>query len=127
MKMWQFILGALLCSWSLQGNELWLTNDSPFPLRAQVYGAVGFYEEQTVAAGAQWHWSDDQLYSGPATDPNTGASSYTVIWYCAKGGQPYGTNTNIAAGSWVSAQSSEGQKICPLPKKAPQKQTQPAP
>jgi hypothetical protein len=127
MRIVHCLLGAFFLSFSLHANELWLTNDSPFPLQAQVYGAAGFYEQQTVAAGDQWHWSDDQLYSGPATDPNTGASSYTVIWYCAKGGLPYGTNTNIAAGSWVSAQSSEGQKICPLPKKVPPKQTSPTP
>ncbi|MBS0653892.1 MAG: hypothetical protein JSR39_10270 [Verrucomicrobia bacterium] len=114
-----WILAALVVHLGLHGNELWMTNDSPFPLRAQVYGAAGFYEEQTVEPGTQWHWSDDQAFSGPANAPNTGASNYTVFWFCAKGGQPYGTNTNVIAGSWVFAQTSNGQQSCPLPKKAP--------
>ncbi len=113
-----WILGALVLHLGLHSNELWMTNNSPFPLQAQLYGAAGFYEERTVAPGTQWHWNDDQAFSGPANAPNIGASTYTIIWYCAKGGQAYGTNTNVAAGSWVFAQSSEGQKICPLPKKA---------
>ncbi len=115
-----WILGALVLHFGLYSNELWMTNDSPFPLRAQVYAAGELYEEQTVQPGTQWHWNDDHIFSGPANAPNTGASTYTVIWYCAKGNQQaYGTNTNVAAGSWVFAQSSEGQKICPATKKAP--------
>lgn len=117
MKAFVLILAALLFPKMATAVELWMTNDSPFPLRAQVFGALGFYEEQTVAAGTQWHWNNDQQFSGPANDPNIQASTFTVIWYCAKGGQPYGTNTNVSPGSWVFAQNSDGQKICPLPKK----------
>ncbi|MBI3236298.1 MAG: hypothetical protein HYZ48_01105 [Chlamydiales bacterium] len=104
-------------SFGLHASELWVTNDSPFPLRAQIFGADVMYDEQTVAPGAQWHWSNDNVMQGPSSNPNMSTTPFTVIWYCARGGQPYGTNTNIAGGAWVSAQSSEGGKICPLPKK----------
>ncbi len=113
------LLTVLCVQVGVDASELWMTNDSPFPLRAQVYGAGVMYEEQTVAPGTQWHWNNDTIPSGPASDPNTLTTAYTVIWYCAQGGAPYGTNTNMAAGSWVSAQSSSGQKICPIPKKPP--------
>ncbi len=104
------------CS-GLQAGDLWVTNDSPFPLQAQVYGATGIFEEKVLAPGEQWHWSDQKAISGPSTDPDLSVTPYTVIWYCAKGGLPYGTNTNVAVGAWVSAQASEGPKMCPLPKK----------
>ena len=124
MKKGILLLGILCLHWGSHANELWMSNDSPFLLRAQLYGSGDTYAEQTVAPGTQWHWNDDKTMSGPATDPNTGASMYTVIWYCLKSGQAYGTNTNVAAGSWVFAQSSEGQKICPLPKKPSSNQRQ---
>ncbi|MBS0649645.1 MAG: hypothetical protein JSR93_00640 [Verrucomicrobia bacterium] len=111
------VLAALVFHAGIHSAELWMTNDSPFPLRARVYAASGVDEQQTVEAGTQWHWSNDQVFSGPANDPNTGASTYTVIWYCTNGGQ-YGTNTNVLPGSWVFAQNSDGIKSCPLPKKA---------
>jgi len=107
----------LLVPFGMHAGDLWITNDSPFPLLAQVYGGDGVFDQQVVAAGAQWHWTDQQVISGPSTNPNQSVTPYTVIWYCSKGGQPYGTNTNVAVGSWVRAQTSVGQNICPLPKK----------
>ncbi|MBX3718294.1 MAG: hypothetical protein KF898_01440 [Parachlamydiales bacterium] len=119
-----WILATLVLHAGIHSDELWLLNNSPFPLRAQVvYGVAGILEEQTVPPQAQWHWSNDQAFSGPANDPNTGTSSYSVFWYCTNGGE-YGVNTNVIPGSWVFAQEANGSKSCPLPKKA-QKSTTP--
>ena len=102
---------------ALYAGDLWVTNDSPFPLIAQVFGSAGTFGEKQLAAGEQWHWSDSKAVSGTSTDPNLSVTPYTVIWYCAKGGNAYGTNTNVGVGAWVRAQASDGAKICPLPKK----------
>lgn len=114
MKRWLWIfLGFTSIAYA---GDLWVTNDSPFPLLAQVYGATGIFDEKVLAPGEQWHWSDKKPISGPSTDPNLSVTPYTVIWYCSKGGNPYGTNSNVPVGSWVRAQTAEGSKMCPLPK-----------
>ena len=104
-------------SFHLSANEIWVTNDTPFSLRAQIFGSDVMYAEQTVPPGGQWHWSNDKVMQGPSSNPNMSTTPFTVIWYCSIGGQPFGTSTNIASGAWVSARNSDGPKVCPLPKK----------
>lgn len=101
----------------LWAGDLWVINDSPFQLIAQVYGSTGIFDQKQLVASEQWHWSDNKAVSGTSTDPDLSVTPYTVIWYCSKGGNAYGTNTNVAVGSWVRAQTADGAKICPLPKK----------
>ncbi|MCP5492305.1 MAG: hypothetical protein H7A40_04615 [Chlamydiales bacterium] len=109
MKKFVWVLGffclPLFC------NSVTLFNDSAFKLQATVLSATG--ENQgtfTILPQHQLTWQDS--YSGGQSFSQT---PYTVIWYC-ENGKEFGIVTNVGAGAFVSANSSDGYRICPIPK-----------
>ena len=88
-----------------------LFNDSPFRLKATILSATG--ENLGVVFITPQHqitWQDS--FSGGQTFSQT---PYSVIWFC-EGEKEYGVVTNVATGAFVTANSSDGPRICPIPK-----------
>lgn len=111
-----FVLSANLFAGSLR-----LYNDSPFKLRAVIRGADGSYLGEMVILPERYTtWSSDYPSFGSGssaqTNPTWSQTPYTVLWYCLDGGE-YGISTNLGPGSSVSAESSDGPRICKPPKK----------
>ena len=102
----------LLCGCtSLFAGSVTLLNDSPFKLKATILSASGEnLGEATINPQHQVTWQDS--YSGGQTFSET---PYTVIWYCTND-KEYGIWTNVSTGALVSANGSEGPRICPTPK-----------
>jgi len=95
----------------LFSNSVTLFNDSAFKLNATVLSATGDNQGTfTILPQHQLTWQDS--YSGGQAFSQT---PYTVIWYC-ENGKEFGIVTNVGAGAFVSANSSFGDRICPIPK-----------
>ena len=100
---------AQVMSWA---NSVTLLNNSPYRLQATIYDATGALLGQfTINSQDATLWSDNDENFGTE---NQYASQipYTVNWYCMSGGS-YGTCSNVAAGSTVTAQSCGGNQECP--------------
>lgn len=113
----------LLCvtSSSLFAGSLRLYNDSPYKLRVVIRAADGTYLGEMIILPEHFMtWSSDYPSFGPSgsrseLNPTRSQTPYTVLWYCMDGGE-YGISTNVAAGASVSAESSDGNRICKPPK-----------
>lgn len=100
-------------------NSINLFNDSPYTLQAALYDASGTLMGEFVLNPRNASvWSDAQGDFG--TDNQYAYQTpYSVNWKCM-GGRAYGTCTNVAAGTLVTAQSCGGDQECDQ-----QDQTQP--
>jgi len=98
-------------------NSLRFYNDSPFKLSATILGADGTLLGQMIIYPTKYaYWSDS--YNSADTFSYT---PYTIIWQCDDGSE-YGIWTQVSQGATVTAQGSEGARIC-----KPQKQKLPSP
>lgn len=100
-------------------NSVALFNDSQYTLRAVIYDANGtLLGEFILNPRDAADWSDEDMDFG--SEPQYASQTpYTVNWTCM-GGNPYGTCTDVGAGSTVTAQSCGGAQEC-------QQQMQPSP
>jgi hypothetical protein len=100
-------------------NSVNLFNDSMYTLKAVIYDANGtLMGEFILNARDAAEWSDQQMYFGTESQ-YAYQTPYSVNWMCMGGGA-YGSCTNVAAGSVVTAQSCGGVQQC-----QPQPQLQP--
>ncbi len=107
----KFVLITGLFCLPLFCNSVTLFNDSAFKLKATVLSATGDNQGTfTILPQHQLTWQDS--YSGGQSFSQT---PYTVVWYC-ENDKEFGIVTNVGAGAFVSANSSNGDRICPVPK-----------
>lgn len=93
-------------------NSVTLLNNTPYTLKAMIYGADGtLLGEFILNPQDATQWSDNYQNFGPGNQSSS-LVPYTVNWYCMAGGS-YGSCTNVAAGSTVTAQSCGGAQECP--------------
>ena len=110
-------------------SSVYLYNDSPFLLKAQVVAANGVEMGEKLLQPQQLSYLEDQIgTSDPVGTGNKGENKsfqnyknsltpYQVFWYCAKGdGSVYSTCTNVSAGATVMATSCSGPCYCKPPK-----------
>ena len=103
-----------LCSVPLFSASVWMYNDSPFPLNAQLIAADGTdLGTATIFPQHEFKWQDSnqnvQTFS---------QTPFTVIWFC-KDGQEYGLTDQVQTGATVTAQGSVGRRYCRPEKKNP--------
>lgn len=98
------------------GQSVMLLNDSPFKLDVLVINAIGDTKGNlSLDPNQQITWKEQKQFYERNQSPTV---PYTVIWYCKDGNQ-YGIWTNVISGSLVTAQGSQGQKICKIKKPKP--------
>lgn len=108
-------------------SSVYLYNDSPFILKAQVVAANGVELGEKLLQPQQLSYMEDQIGSSdPVNIVDTTKSfqnyknsmtPYQVFWYCAKGdGNLYATCAGVAAGATVMASGCSGPCYCKPPK-----------
>jgi hypothetical protein len=106
--------------------SLYLYNDSPFPLKAEVIGANGVNIGSLDLAPQQLSYMTDQIGSSDPTGSgeqspqyenyNESLTPYSVFWYCPEGSL-YSSCQQAFAGATVTANSCSGSYFCKSPKK----------
>ncbi len=105
-------LFASLLSFCKGYTNLQIYNDSPYKLHATILSADGQnLGAMEIIPQHQMDWKSS--YDNATTFSQT---PYTVILRCPNG-KEYGIWTEVPTGATITAQGSEGDKICPLPKK----------
>ena len=113
-------------------SSVYLYNDSPFILKAQVVAANGIEIGEKLLQPQQLVYVEDQIGSSDPTHPVDSTRSfqnyknsltpYQVFWYCAKGdGNLYASCPMIAAGATVMATTRSGPCYCKPPKEKEKK------
>ena len=115
-------------------SAVYLYNDTPFPLKAQVVAANGVELGIKLLQPQELSYLEDQIgTSNPVgkRDPKTfqnyknSLTPYQVFWYCAKGdGSLYAMCTNVGAGATVMATTCSGPCYCKPPKEEQSQQSQ---
>ncbi|HAZ15699.1 MAG: hypothetical protein A2Y28_03830 [Chlamydiae bacterium GWC2_50_10] len=101
-----------------------LVNDTAYSLRAVVRGGDGTYlGEMVIQPEHSMRWTDTygqvgyfgkgSIYHERSTRSQT---PYEVRWYCLDGGD-FGISRTVSTGATSSASSSEGRRMCAIPKK----------
>ena len=113
-------------------SSVYLYNDTPFILKAQVIAANGINIGERLLQPQQTVYLEDQIGSADPVGAATGKSfqnykdsltPYQVFWYCAKGDENlYATCPMVAAGATVMATTCSGPCFCKPPKE--EKKTQ---
>lgn len=118
--MFKWILAFVILIAYGEATSLKLKNDSPYTLRAVIRGSDNSYMGELVLNSQHaMTWTDVYGYSanyqqGSNAGLNNGTKSktpYTVIWYCLDGGD-YSLCSNVATGSFVTAQACDGKRSC---------------
>ena len=112
MKYIVFFLTLTLCM-QIDGfcNSVNLFNNTDFKLKAVLIAADGtILDEVFLDSRDASTWADDFYQFG--SSPSSSRTPYVVNWYCM-GGQPFGTCTDVSAGSIVLAQNCNGEQSCP--------------
>lgn len=107
----QYLIVVLLCVQCLCfANSVNFFNDSQYTLQATLYDANDTVMGQFILNPRDASvWSDDDNF-GSEMQYNY-QTPYSVNWTCM-GGSPYGTCTNVAAGTLVTAQGCGGAQQC---------------
>lgn len=108
-----FATVALLFMTFCYSASLQLSNDSMFTLDAVIIDANGkVIGKTTVEPHTFIIWESDQKFD--LQYANKSSVPYTVIWYCHQSGKEYGLWTGASPGSRITAQLSDGPKICKI-------------
>lgn len=123
------LLGGAYLLASVSGS-LYLLNDSPFILVAEVQSADGTALGQISLQPGEQKNAVTELNSTQLNLPNNpevSSTPYTVIWKCAHGGY-YSTCRNASPGALVQASACPGSYYCkPKKKKEKEKCCKPCP
>jgi hypothetical protein len=119
MKHWMILCLFLIGVSPGWANSLKLKNDSPYTLRVVIRGGDNsFLSELVLNTQHSITWTDvygrSGYYGAPNSQMQEGYKSktpYTLIWYCMDGSD-YSMCTNIATGSFVTAQRCQGRCTC---------------
>ena len=107
---------------SAWAGSLNLVNDSPYTLRATIFGGDGtFLGEMVLKPEHSMRWTDTygqvghfgkgNVYEEHSTRSQT---PYDVHWTCMKGGD-FSISLQVATGGMATARSGQGRRICTPP------------
>lgn len=119
---------AFFCFHVILHGSVYLYNDSPFVLRAEVIAASGVKMGEKEMQPQGLHYMEDQLGQSdpvnhqeqPFNNYKDSLTPYKVYWYCQNGGV-YGVCEDTAAGATVMATTCSGSHNCISEKKAEEK------
>jgi hypothetical protein len=111
-KFWGILVATfIVCQGASWANSVNLFNDSTYTLKAVIYDASGtLLGEFMLNPRDATEWSDNQMNFGTESN-SVSQTPYTVNWTCMSGAA-YGSCSNVAAGSVVTAQSCGGTQEC---------------
>lgn len=109
-------------------GSVYLTNDSPYKLRAVVRANDGtFLGEVIVTPQSTNMWTDGFAGLPGGLQIQRSQTPYTVLWYCLEG-DPFSTAYPVTPGSTATAMGGQGARQCrPQKQKQPEGEVQPPP
>ena len=112
MKSCIALLALLFMGVQCWGDSIRLFNDSPYSLKAVIYGVDGTMAGEVVLNARDASvWTNEYNEFGTDNDMAPSEAPYTVNWYCMNG-DAYGVCDNIGAGATVLAQGCQGAQEC---------------
>lgn len=98
------------CAYS---SSIFLVNDSPFSLTAEVHSAQGILlAKENLNPGEQRNSNLDRTPLEVPLAPNASLTPYTVIWYCPNQGGAYSRCSFVSPGSLIRAGDCVGSFYC---------------
>jgi hypothetical protein len=102
-------LGILFLGAYVEAGSVRLANNSSFKLRAEVRAADGTYLGEVIVNPQQtMQWTD---YWGGIGNYNASQTPYTIVWYCADGGD-FAVCEDVATGATVVSMNCDGLRQC---------------
>jgi len=101
--------GALFLAAYAEAGSVRLANNSSFKLRAEVRANDGTYLGEVIVNPQQtMQWTD---YWGGVGTYNQSRTPYTIVWFCADGGD-FAVCQDVATGATVVAMNCDGLRQC---------------
>jgi len=114
----KFVLFFLFSCSSFFGASVFLVNDSPFTLTAEIISATGLrLGKQTLKPGQNLNSELDSTQLNLPQDSNTSQTPYSVTWTC-ESGNLYSYCPSVLPGGLVQASQCNGSLYCEPKKKS---------